>query len=76
LCSGTPSDFSDSPNIGAHRGSAEKQLTMPPEKRSKKHVPTETDQEEHHHDKDNGISHTPEPSHITDQERRTKVKAL
>jgi transcription termination factor NusB len=49
---------------------------MPPEKRSKKHVPTETDQEENHHDKDNRISHTPEPSQITDQERRTKVKAL
>jgi ABC-type Zn2+ transport system substrate-binding protein/surface adhesin len=49
---------------------------MPPQKRSKKNVPTETDQEDHHHDKDNGISHTPEPSHIIDQERRAKLEAL
>jgi ABC-type Zn2+ transport system substrate-binding protein/surface adhesin len=56
--------------------SAEEQLTMPPQKRSKKNVPTETDQEEHHHDEDNGISLTPEPSHITDQERRAKLEAL
>jgi hypothetical protein len=28
---------------------------MPPQKRSKKNVPTETDQEGHHHDEDNGI---------------------
>jgi hypothetical protein len=34
--------------------SAEKQLTMPPQKKFKKNVPTETDQEEHNHDKDNG----------------------
>jgi ABC-type Zn2+ transport system substrate-binding protein/surface adhesin len=56
--------------------SAEEQLTMPPQKRSKKNVPTETNQEEHHHDEDNGISLTPEPSHITDQERRAKLEAL
>jgi ABC-type Zn2+ transport system substrate-binding protein/surface adhesin len=56
--------------------SAEEQLTMPPQKRSKKNVPTETDQEEHHHDEDNEISLTPEPSHITDQERRAKLEAL
>jgi chromosome segregation ATPase len=68
--------FFGPPNIGAHRVSAEKQLTMPPQKRSKKNVPTETDQEEHHHDEDNVISHIPEPSHITDQERRTKLEAL
>jgi hypothetical protein len=49
---------------------------MPPQKRSKKNVPTKTDQEEHHHDEDNEISHTPEPSHITDQERRAKLEAL
>jgi chromosome segregation ATPase len=49
---------------------------MPPQKRSKKNVPTETDQEEHHHDEDNRISHIPEPSHITDQERRAKLEAL
>jgi hypothetical protein len=56
--------------------SAEKQLTMPPQKKSKKNVPTETDQEEHHHDEDNGISLTLEPSHTTDQERRAKLEAL
>jgi hypothetical protein len=49
---------------------------MPLQKKSKKNVPTETDQEEHHHDEDNGISLTPEPSHTTDQERRAKLEAL
>jgi small-conductance mechanosensitive channel len=49
---------------------------MPPQKKSKKNVPTETDQEEHYHDEDNGISLTLEPSHITDQERRAKLEAL
>jgi FtsZ-binding cell division protein ZapB len=56
--------------------SAEKQLTTPPQKRSKKNIPTETDQEEHYNDENNGISLTPEPSHITDQERRAKLDAL
>jgi predicted RNase H-like nuclease (RuvC/YqgF family) len=56
--------------------SAEKQLTLPPQKKSKKNVPTETDQEEHHHDEDNRISLTPEPSHTTGQERRAKLEAL
>jgi DNA repair exonuclease SbcCD ATPase subunit len=56
--------------------SAKKQLTMPPQKSSKKNVPTETDQEEHHYDKDNRISLTPEPPHTTDQERRAKLEAL
>jgi hypothetical protein len=49
---------------------------MPSQKKSKKNVPTETDQEEHHHDEDNGISLTLEPSHTTDQERRAKLEAL
>jgi hypothetical protein len=53
-----------------------KLLTMPPQKRSKKNVPDEIDQEDHHHDEDNRISHTPEPSNITDQERRAKLEAL
>jgi hypothetical protein len=57
-------------------GSAEKQLTMPPQKKSKKNVPTETDQKEHYHDEDNGISLTLEPSLTTDQERRAKLEAL
>jgi YesN/AraC family two-component response regulator len=54
----------------------EKQITMPPQKRSKTNVPTKTDQEEHHHDEDNGISPTLEPSHTTDQKRRAKLEAL
>jgi hypothetical protein len=49
---------------------------MPPQKRSKKNAPTEIDQEEHHHVEDNGISHTLEPSHTTNQERRAKIEAL
>jgi hypothetical protein len=49
---------------------------MPPQKRSKKNAPTEIDQEEHHDDEDNGISHALEPSHITDQERREKLEVL
>jgi hypothetical protein len=49
---------------------------MPPQKRSKKNTLTEIDQEEHHHVEDNGISHTLEPSHITDQEWRAKLEAL
>jgi hypothetical protein len=72
LCSGIPFSFSDAPNIGTHRVSAEKLLTMPPQKKSKKNAP----REEHHHDEDNGISHTLEPSNITDQKRRAKLEAL
>jgi hypothetical protein len=49
---------------------------MPPHKKSKKNVPTETDQEEHHHDEDHRILNITEPSHITDQERREKLEAL
>jgi hypothetical protein len=56
--------------------SAEKQLKMPPQKRSKKNTPTEADQEDHYTEEDNGISLTAEPSHITDQERRAKLEAL
>jgi hypothetical protein len=68
--------FFGSPNIGVHHVSAEKQFTMPSQKRSKKNAPTEINQEEHHHDEGNGISHTLEPSHIIDQERRAKLEAL
>jgi hypothetical protein len=49
---------------------------MPPQKRWKKNTPTETDQEEHHHVEGNRISLAPEPSNITDQERRAKLEAL
>jgi hypothetical protein len=49
---------------------------MPPQKRSKKNIPAETNPEDHHQDEDNGISHIPERSNITDQERRAKLEAL
>jgi FtsZ-binding cell division protein ZapB len=68
--------FGYSPNIGAHRVSAEKQLTMPPQKRSKKNIPAETNQEEHHHVEGNEISLAPEPSNITNQQQRAKLEAL
>jgi hypothetical protein len=73
---GSCSDFRIPFNIGAHRVSAEKQLTITPQKRAKKSTPAETNQEDHHQDEDNGISHIPEPSNITDQERRAKLEAL
>jgi hypothetical protein len=38
---------------------------MPPQKRSKKNIPTEADQEEHHHVEGYEISLAPEPSNIT-----------
>jgi hypothetical protein len=44
--------------------------------RSKKNTPTETNQEDHHQDEDNEISHIHEPWNITDQERRAKLEAL
>jgi hypothetical protein len=49
---------------------------MPPQKRPKKNIPAETDQEEHHHLEGNEISFVLEPSNITDQERRAKLEAL
>jgi hypothetical protein len=64
------------PNIGAHRVSADKQLTMPPQKKSKKNIPAETNQKDHHPHEGNEISFVPEPSNITDQERRAKLEAL
>jgi hypothetical protein len=53
-----------------------KQLTMPPQKKSKKNIPVETNQEDHHRIEGNEISFVPEPSNITDQERRAKLEAL
>jgi hypothetical protein len=49
---------------------------LPPQKRSKKNIPAETDQEEHHHVEGNEISFAPEPLNIIDQERRAKLEAL
>jgi hypothetical protein len=49
---------------------------MPPQKRSKKNIPAEFEQDEHHHVEGNEISLAHEPSNITDQERRAKLEAL
>jgi hypothetical protein len=49
---------------------------MPPQKRLKKNIPAEIDQEEHHHVEGNEISLAPEPSNITNQEQRAKLEAL
>jgi hypothetical protein len=46
--------------------SAEKLLTMPPQKKSKKNIPTEADQEDHHITENNGNSLTVEPSQTSD----------
>jgi hypothetical protein len=68
--------LSDSPTLAPTMVSAEKQLTMPPQKKSMKNTPTETDEENHYTEEDNGISFTAEPSQIIDQERRAKLEAL
>jgi DNA repair exonuclease SbcCD ATPase subunit len=73
---GSYPDFLIPPNIGAHHFSAEKQLTMPPQKKSKKNTPAVTGQQDHHPLEENGVSFVPEPSNITDQERRAKLEAL
>jgi thioesterase domain-containing protein len=49
---------------------------MPLQKKSKKNIPAETDQEDHHHLEGNEISFVPEPSNNTDQEQRAKLEAL
>jgi hypothetical protein len=49
---------------------------MPPQEKSKKNTPTETDQEDHHNEEDSGVSFTAEPSRTTDQEQRAKLEAL
>jgi hypothetical protein len=42
---------------------------MPPQKRSRKNIPVETDHEEHHHVEGNEISLTREPSNIESASR-------
>jgi FtsZ-binding cell division protein ZapB len=64
------------PTLAPTMVSAEKQLTMPPQKKSKKNTPTETDQEDHYNEQDNRISFTAEPSQTTYQEWRAKHEAL
>jgi hypothetical protein len=49
---------------------------MPPQKKSKKNVPAEANRDDHHPTQRNETSFVPEPSNITDQERRAKLEAL
>jgi hypothetical protein len=49
---------------------------MPPQKKSKKNIPAETNQEDHHPPEGNEIFFVLEPSNTTDQERRAKLEAL
>jgi hypothetical protein len=49
---------------------------MPPQKKSKKNVPAETNRDDHHPPQRNEIPFVPEPSNTTDQERRAKLEAL
>jgi hypothetical protein len=49
---------------------------MPPQKKSKKNIPAETNREDHHPPQGNEISFIPEPSNITDQEWRARLEAL
>jgi hypothetical protein len=68
--------FLDPPTLAPTVVLAEKQLTMPPQKKFKKNKPTETDQEDHYNEQDNRNSFTVEPSQTTDQEWRAKLEAL
>jgi hypothetical protein len=49
---------------------------MPPQKKSKKNVPVEANQDNHHPTQVNETSFVPESSNTTDQERRAKLEAL
>jgi hypothetical protein len=49
---------------------------MPPQKKSRKNVPAETNRDDHHPPQGNEIPFVPEPSNTTDQERRAKLEAL
>jgi hypothetical protein len=49
---------------------------MPPQKKSKKNVPAQTNRDDHHPPQRNETSFVPEPANTTDQERRAKLEAL
>jgi hypothetical protein len=49
---------------------------MPPQKKSKKTVPAQANRDDRHLTQGNETSFVPEPSNITDQERREKLEAL
>jgi hypothetical protein len=61
---------------GAHRGPAEKKLTMPPQKKSKKNAPAQADQDNRLPTQGNETSFIPESSNITAKERREKLEVL
>jgi hypothetical protein len=49
---------------------------MPPQKKSKKNVPSEANRDDHHPTQRNETSFVHELSNTTDQERRGKLEAL
>jgi ASC-1-like (ASCH) protein len=49
---------------------------MPPQKKSKKNVPAETNRDDHRPPQGNEIPFVPEASNTTDRERRAKLEAL
>jgi DNA repair exonuclease SbcCD ATPase subunit len=49
---------------------------MPPQKKSKKNVPAETNRDDHHPPQGNEIPFVLEPSNTTNEEQRAKLKAL
>jgi hypothetical protein len=49
---------------------------MPPQKKSKKIVPAQANQEDRHLTQGNENSFVPESSNVTNQERREKLEAL
>jgi hypothetical protein len=55
---------------------AEKKLTMPPQKKSKKNVPVQANQDDRHPTQGDETSFVPESSNTSDQERREKLEAL
>jgi DNA repair exonuclease SbcCD ATPase subunit len=49
---------------------------MPPQKKSRKNVPAQANQDDHHPTQGNETSFVPESSNTTNQERREKLEAL
>jgi hypothetical protein len=52
----------------------DKQLMMPPQKKSNKNTPTDANQEDHHIAEDNGNTLATEPSQISDQEKEQNLR--
>jgi hypothetical protein len=49
---------------------------MPPQKKSKKNIPAQANQDDRHATQRNETSFVPKSSNITDQEQREKLEAL